>query len=47
MPKFDIHKVSDEDIPEIRSLIEEKRSNFRLSKKTKKKLSKKEFFYWS
>ena len=43
MPKFDIHKVSDEDIPEIRSLIEEKRNNLRLSKKTKKKLSKKDF----
>ena len=36
MPKFDIHEVADEDITTIRNLIEEKRKNLNLSKKTKR-----------
>ena len=36
MPKFDIHEVADEEISTIRNLIEEKRKNLNLSKKTKK-----------
>tara|TARA_B100001250_G_scaffold378558_1_gene368469 strand:- start:1571 stop:2581 length:1011 start_codon:yes stop_codon:yes gene_type:complete len=40
IPKFDIHKVSDDDISEIRNLIDERRKNLRLSKRTKKKVEK-------
>ena len=40
MPKFDIHEISDADIPEIRTLIDEKRSKLSLSKKTKKKVDR-------
>ena len=36
MPKFDIHEVADEEISTIRNLIEEKRKNLNLSKKTKR-----------
>ena len=36
MPKFDIHEVADEEITTIRNLIEEKRKNLNLSKKTKR-----------
>ena len=38
MPKFELHKVKEEEIPKIRNLIIEKRINLRLSKKTKKKI---------
>ena len=36
MPKFNIHEVADEEISTIRNLIEEKRKNLNLSKKTKR-----------
>tara|TARA_B100001094_G_scaffold173294_1_gene167567 strand:+ start:685 stop:1695 length:1011 start_codon:yes stop_codon:yes gene_type:complete len=36
MPKFDIHEVSDEEIPKIRELIETKRKNLNLSKRTQR-----------
>ena len=36
MPKFDIHEVADEEITTIRNLIEGKRKNLNLSKKTKR-----------
>ena len=36
MPKFEIHKISDDEIPEIRELIEERRVNLRIAAKTKK-----------
>ena len=35
MPKFDLHKIEDDEIPKIRNLINEKRKNLRLSNKTK------------
>ncbi len=38
MPKFELHKVKEEEIPKIRNLIIKKRINLRLSKKTKKKI---------
>ena len=44
MPKFDIHEVSDEDISEIRSLIDKKRKALRLSKRTKKKVERTDYF---
>ena len=40
MPKFDIHEVADEDITTIRNLIEEKRKNLNLSKKTKRSVQR-------
>ena len=40
MPKFDIHEVADEDIITIRNLIEEKRKNLNLSKKTKRSVQR-------
>ena len=44
IPKFDIHKVLDEDISEIRDVIELKRKNLILSKKTKKIVERKDCF---
>ena len=40
MPKFEIHKISDDEIPEIRELIEERRVNLRIAAKTKKDIKK-------
>ena len=36
IPKFDIHEVTDEEIPTIRNLIETKRKSLNLSKKAKR-----------
>ncbi len=40
MPKFEIHKISDDEIPEIRELIEERRVMLRIAAKTKKDIKK-------
>ncbi len=42
IPKFDIHEISDEELPKIRELIETKRKNLNLSKKTKKVVIRKD-----
>ena len=44
MPKFEIHKISDDEIPEIRELIEEKRVALRIAVKTKKNMKKIDHF---
>ena len=44
MPKFDLHKIEDDEIPKIRNLINEKRKNLRLSNKTKKNVITKDHF---
>ena len=44
MPKFDLHKVEDREIPEIRDSINERRKNIRLAEKTKKKVSTKDYY---
>jgi len=44
MPKFEIHKISDDEIPEIRELIEEKRVALRMAVKTKKNMKKIDHF---
>ena len=44
MPKFDIHKVEDEEIPKVRDSINERRKNIRLAEKTKKNLEIKDHF---
>ena len=42
MPKFDLHKVEDNEIQEVRNLINSKRKDLRLATKTKKKLETKD-----
>ena len=44
MPKFEIHKISDDEIPEIRDLIEERRVMLRIAAKTKKDIKKTDHF---
>ena len=44
MPKLDLHKIEDDEIPKIRNLINEKRKNLRLSNKTKKNVITKDHF---
>ena len=44
MPKFEIHKISEEEIPEIRELIEERRVMLRIAAKTKKDIKKTDHF---
>ncbi len=44
MPKFEIHKISDDEIPEIRELIEERRVMLRIAAKTKKDIKKTDHF---
>ena len=44
MPKFEIHKISDDEIPEIRELIEERRVMLRIAVKTKKDIKKTDHF---
>ena len=44
MPKFELHKIEDDEIPKIRNLINEKRKNLRLSNKTKKNVITKDHF---
>tara|TARA_B100000965_G_scaffold309974_1_gene269292 strand:- start:614 stop:1624 length:1011 start_codon:yes stop_codon:yes gene_type:complete len=44
MPKFEIHKISDDEIPEIRELIEERRVTLRIATKTKKNIKKIDHF---
>ena len=44
MPKFEIHKISDDEIPEIRELIEERRVTLRIAVKTKKNIKKIDHF---
>ena len=44
MPKFDIHKISDNEIPEIRDQIEERRVMLRIATRTKKNIEKIDHF---
>ena len=44
MPKFDLHKVEDKEIPKVRDLINERRENIRLAVKTKKNVSTKDHY---
>ena len=44
MPKFEIHKISDDEIPEIRELIEERRVMLRIAAKIKKDMKKTDHF---
>ena len=44
MPKFEIHKIPDDEIPEIRELIEERRVALRVAVKTKKNMKKIDHF---
>ena len=44
MPKFEIHKISDNEIPEIRDQIEERRVMLRIATETKKNIEKIDHF---
>ena len=44
MPKFDLHKVEDKEIPKVRDSINERRKNIRLAEKTKKNVEIKDHF---
>ena len=44
MPKLDLHKIKDYEIPKIRNLINKKRNAIRLSRRPKKKVITKDYF---